>query len=181
MDRQGKTSDGMFWLALIVTAFLVLLCSTVYGDVALPVTANDDTIKGRVLFGEPNEGMVGFFGEWDDRAPEHLWAAGVSGRMDVSDEVTGVLDRFLGTPSSWWELLDALGAQAYVWADVGPCALPEDPQASATIGVGARLGPFLAEAGYRFLEGGGVALPDGDELVSGMTYTIGVQWSIRWK
>ena len=168
------------WMAWVVMAVLVVLCSTVYGDIAVPVTGNDDTIKGRVMFGDPNEGLVGFYGAWDDRAPEHLWGAGVTARMDISGEVTSLLDRFLGTPTSWWELLDSLGARAYLWADIGPAALAEDPQATATPGAGLRLGPFLAEAGYSLLEGGSIPLGDGDELESGMTYWIGVEWSIRF-
>jgi len=169
------------WMALLVVALACAGAGAGDFDVTPTMVGNPDIIKGRVGFGDPNEGMIGPYGSWNDGDPYHLWGAGGYAQVDVTKSVTGTIDRILGTPNAWWELLEELGGQVYLVTEVGPASLSNKPQATAMPGVGIRLGPLIAEFGYDIVEGGAIEDEAGEELAeSGPTYFIGISKTFRF-
>jgi hypothetical protein len=169
------------WMLYVAALAAVVLCSTVYGsDVTPQVGGNNGMLKSRIGFGDPNEGMVGPWGSWSRTDTDHIWGAGVFGRIDLSGQIAGMIDSAFDTPDSWWKLLADLGARAYLVTDVGAVNLNGDADATAVPGFGLVLGPLWAEIGYQVFEGGGIKQAGKLLADDGVVYTIGIQKVFRF-
>lgn len=160
---------------------LVALCGTANAfDIVPAVSANDQFVKGWIGFGDPNGGLIGPYGTWNDEDPTSLWATGVRGQFDISESARSVLGGIFGIPDTWWQSLDKVGARAYVFNEIGVCDFGT-PDAIASPGIGARLFVLTAEVTYDILDGGTIRAPSGDILAeSGFQWFIGVSRVFRF-
>jgi hypothetical protein len=165
--------------------FVMGLCS-VWGveafafDVVPGVIGNDQYIKGWVGLGDPNGGLIGPYGTWNDQVPTNIWAVGVRGQLDVSNVARTAIGTVFGVPEIWWKALDTVGARVYVGDEVGACHLIGGSEAQTTPFIGARLFVLTAEVGYDIFENGRIETADGVLAKSGMTWFVGVSRDFKF-
>jgi hypothetical protein len=144
-------------------------------DITPGVSANNDLIEGRILFGDPNGGSLGPWVELDGHDTSHLYGLGLAGTYDVSAAGRNAVSALLSPPNTWWELLGALGGRVYLLAKVGEVDIVHARRASAEPGVGIALGPFYFEQTYRFVESGGSS-----PFASGYVWQLGIGRPFRF-
>jgi hypothetical protein len=167
---------GLTIMAMALLMSCIWIAPVRAWDLDPQLLGNENGVKLRIMAGDVNEGMFGAWGSWDsDIDRERVWGAGLCGQLDISKPVGTVLDTILGTPNEWWDLLDKLGGQLYLGADVGGVDLGGNPKATAVPCVGVKLGPLIAEIGYEFFDSGRVNAETGVIVKDGLTYYIGIQ------
>jgi len=162
-------------LAVMVVLTALVPIGGCSGTVTPEFMGNDGMLKAGVGFGDPNAGTIGFRAGWNERQPQDLWSVSAVGKYDIGGPVTGVLDKALGTPNEWWQLLDSLGGRLYLLVEVGPVDLAGAPQAMSAPGVGVALGPFTFEYTYEIFENGKMLDGTGVLARSGTQAWFGVQ------
>ncbi len=166
-------------LGLVLMALLSCQITSAF-DLVPSVIGNDQYLKGRLGFGDPNGGLIGPYASWNDQDWKHVWGAGVFGQYDISPQARAVIGTVFGVPETWWESLDQVGARVYVGDEVGACNLAGPPEAQTTPFLGARLFVLTAEIGYNVFEGGKIVTDNGRIAKSGMAWFIGVGRTFRW-
>lgn len=160
---------------ILMVAFVLLVVSPVSAFNVVPgFSGNNQFLKGWVGFGDPNGGLIGPYGKWNDEDSSNLWGVGARGQIDVSNTARNLLGDAFGIPEKWWDALDSVGARVYVANEIGACNLAGEREADTSVLIGARLLVLHGELGYKLVEGGGVDSPDGWIDKSGFTWFIGI-------
>ena len=131
----------------------IILTSPLFAADQFTVTtqslANDQTVKARLGFGDPNVGTMGPYGSWTESDDGPMWGVGAFGQVNVSTPIAEGLSWLFKISDNSWAVLKALDGQMYVGAEIGADDLAGDPQAFGGPYLGARLGPVTVEVQQR--------------------------------
>jgi|GEM_PF-2727942 len=171
----------MKWTKWLVVVLALCLPSVVGAFEVVPsIYGNNQFLKVWCGFGNPDGGLIGPYGTWNDQDPKHLWGGGIRGQIDVSEKARDVLGKAFRVPEQWWESLDAVGARVYLAHEVGVSDLAGSTRADTIPMIGARLFVLNAEWGYKILDGGRIEGPDGILDKSGFKWFIGISRPFRF-
>jgi hypothetical protein len=170
----------MAWKVVFLMGVVLAMAAVSPADVTPQVLANDEIVKGRLLFGDPNTGGVGPWAGWNEAQSSDLWGGGLCGRLDISEPTAAVLSRIPGVPDTWWELLAALGGRTYLGLEIGAVDVSHTPQAMSSPGFGIALGPITYEISYEIFEGGRVREGGRTIAESGVKSFFGIQHVFRF-
>jgi hypothetical protein len=174
--RKESIMVARMWMAGLLVAAIATVAAAEKFTITTQSMANDQTVEARILLGDPNVGMVGPWGAWNDADTDHTWGVGLCGQINLSRPIVQLLSDWLKIPETWWGLLDQLDAQAYGGLKLGLYGLgTNEPTPGASPVIGTRIGPLFVEASYDIFEGGRVR-SDGETLArNGPVYVIGLQ------
>jgi hypothetical protein len=157
------------------------MCSPLFAlDISPQVLSNDQTIKAFVGLGDMATGVVGPVAEWRSHDDADVWSAGIRGQLDLTSATRALLTDVFQVPAGWFEILDKVGARAYVGDEIKAVDMQRDVQASNYVFGGAALGPLVLEAGYELFEQGRIRAADGVIAESGLQWFAGLRWMFRF-